>query len=189
MDASAAIRQCDANRPVPSWSGCVGRWGFSSGDRYYGQFKNGRFHGLGRFSLLEGVIFVGFFEGGERVGYGVEYTRDGAVLREGYWRGTVFRYEKVNLRSFPRIDELPFNETQYSSGVAAASPVESPLQVATKRIAALEAELIEERRKNAVLQEEARRRVESATSSSVVTKCLGQGLRPGTPEFSRCIGN
>jgi len=131
------------------------------------------------------------------VGRGAEYESSGRLIRQGWWEGTFNRSELVELRMFPRISELPFEEASYSRGEAATwgvqrpvtTLIEDPLQVATKRIAALEAELIEERRKNAVLKEEARRKVESATSSSVVTRCLGQGLRPGTPEFSRCIGN
>ena len=179
---------CDSAKSETTWTSCIGRYELQSGDRYFGGFLNGRFHGLGRFSTREGWAYVGFFENGRRVGLGVEYDSRGQVTRQGWWQGSFDRPEALNVRLFPRVGDLPFGDRRFWSDEVSSADNKSLLETAKERIVSLEAELADERRKNTRLEEELRRSAAPAGLRAVQT-CLDRGLRPGTSAFSKCVGN
>jgi len=43
--------------PVPEWNACVGTMVFRSGERYEGEFLNGKFHGYGVYTRADGLIY------------------------------------------------------------------------------------------------------------------------------------
>jgi len=59
------------------------------GQSYDGEFRSGRPHGRGDMRYHDGTRFVGSFEMGVRDGPGVEYAKDGSMIREGFWRAGV----------------------------------------------------------------------------------------------------
>jgi hypothetical protein len=181
---------CSSARPVAEWSSCRGLYDLWTGDNYNGEFHQGSFDGLGRFTTRLGVIFVGQFERGTRSGYGIEYASTGEVIRQGLWRGSLVREEAIDPSLFPRFGELRFEVVkQWASSdpkrrpvsLDEASGLKRDLAAAKERIKTLEAELARARR--------APKSSTSDTGLSLVTKCLQEGFRPGTPEFSKCIAS
>ncbi len=76
--------------PCPSdtrllWTNCAGQLHFNSGEKYYGTFNNGAFHGEGVFIHADGRRYVGELKGGKRDGQGIEYRADGTIIRSGQW--------------------------------------------------------------------------------------------------------
>ena len=66
-------------------SNCVGSVITPSGASYLGEFLNGKFHGLGTFTYLDGTRYVGFWSNGQANGEGLEIRIDGSVIRSGRW--------------------------------------------------------------------------------------------------------
>ena len=63
---------------------------FASGDKYVGEFEDGNFHGqgvhtFGAKSEWAGDKYVGGFKYDKRHGYGVYTKADGRVIRKGTW--------------------------------------------------------------------------------------------------------
>ena len=65
------------------WSNCFGSWTASNGDKYFGEFKNGTFNGLGTYlffeenQLLRGEKYVGEFKDGKFNGQGTSTLANG----------------------------------------------------------------------------------------------------------------
>ena len=64
---------------------CFGALTFSSGSRYVGEFKDGKYHGQGTFTWNSGRRYVGEFQSDMLQGQGIEYGADGAIRRSGRW--------------------------------------------------------------------------------------------------------
>ena len=67
------------------WTSCAGQLHFHSGDKYFGGFKNGAFHGQGVFIHADGRRYVGEWVDSRRRGQGIEYRADGTVNHSGRW--------------------------------------------------------------------------------------------------------
>lgn len=199
-----AAPQCSG--PERSWSDCVGSSYVPGVGAYYGTFKNGLFHGLGRFvSSSQGTIFVGYFLFGSRNGEGIEYSMGGEVRRSGSWVGTSLTSRKTLDTAIFSVDgdiwsassARRSNNPQVGSASnrgGGEGVLSTELEAARARIRALEriADEVEALKKS---NEELRRRIDELTnrptgkSSDLVEKCLREGLKPGTVKFSSCIGN
>jgi hypothetical protein len=85
------------------WTNCSGVHNFSNGDRYEGEFKDGKFNGWGTYFHLSnnqfrGDKYTGQFMHGSRHGSGRYTAANGLETLEGIWNSGVFvRAEKVNL--------------------------------------------------------------------------------------------
>lgn len=181
---------CSNDQPVAQWSFCRGVYSLSIGDNYYGEFYQGSFHGLGRYTTREGSKFVGQFAQGTRNGYGIEYASTGQVVRQGLWRGSFVGEEVVDLMLFPRVGELPFEAVKrWAVSDPKRRPVsqddvfrlERDLAAAKEKIKTLEAELERTRGSS--------KNPGSNSGPSLVNRCLQKGFRPGTREFSECIAS
>jgi len=53
---------------------------------FEGQCKSSEPHGFGRLINQHGMYYVGFFNMGERSGFGTEYNPDGSVFLKGTWK-------------------------------------------------------------------------------------------------------
>ncbi|MEM7105951.1 MAG: caspase family protein [Bacteroidota bacterium] len=69
-----------------------GVYEFPNGDKYEGEFVDGKFSGLGILKLADGSKYVGDFEHGQYEGYGSFYAQDGSeqtgIWEEGEYAGT-----------------------------------------------------------------------------------------------------
>ena len=70
---------------VARWSNCFGSWDDSNGDKYVGEWKDGKFNGQGTFSDECCYRYEGEFKDGKLDGYGT-YDNDSATC-EGEWKG------------------------------------------------------------------------------------------------------
>ena len=60
-----------------SWTDCFGIWNSANGNKYVGEFKNGKYHGQGTFIYVSGDKYVGEFKNGKRNGQGIYTSVDG----------------------------------------------------------------------------------------------------------------
>ncbi len=87
---SAACSQQKKNEPK---TGCIsglcsdgyGTFVFSSGEKYEGEFQDGKFHGKGTYTYSDGTRYMGQWMDGERDGRGTLYKADGTIEQQGRW--------------------------------------------------------------------------------------------------------
>jgi hypothetical protein len=75
---------------VPFWTNCIGSLTYYDGDSYVGEYKDGKYHGQGTFTWLEGPphfgewIYVGEWKDDKRHGQGTMTYPDGSYV--GGWK-------------------------------------------------------------------------------------------------------
>ena len=67
------------------WTNCKGTYTWASGEKYVGEFKNGKYHGQGTFTWADGNKYVGEWKDGNRHGQGTLTYTDGRVDK-GIWK-------------------------------------------------------------------------------------------------------
>lgn len=93
-----------AGKDAMRWTNCQGVHHLTNGDRYEGEFKDGKFNGWGTYLHLannqyRGDKYIGQFWDGSRQGNGRYISANGQTL-EGIWNsGTFVRSEKVNIQA------------------------------------------------------------------------------------------
>lgn len=102
------------------WDQCIGSETFNVDgklvSRYVGEYASGSFNGRGAMTFASGLRFVGNFKAGLRNGEGVEYNKDGGLVRSGTWEGPLSRTWPVENSRYP------FDwEASLTSTLAAAS--------------------------------------------------------------------
>ena len=87
------------------WDQCIGSETFNVDgkmvSRYTGEYANGSFHGQGAMTFASGLRFVGNFKAGHREGEGVEYNKDGSLVRSGHYEGHLFGRWPVENSLYP----------------------------------------------------------------------------------------
>jgi len=68
-----ACQGTDVNR----WSNCFGSWTASNGNKYVGEFKDGKLNGQGTYTFADGRKYVGEFKDGNYNGQGTHTFPDG----------------------------------------------------------------------------------------------------------------
>jgi hypothetical protein len=87
------------------WTNCQGVINFTNGDRYEGEFRDGKWNGWGTYYHLannqfRGDKYTGQFLNGSRQGSGRYTAANSGETLEGIWSaGTFLRAEKVNLQA------------------------------------------------------------------------------------------
>jgi len=75
-------------RPTPpSPTNKRGEYHFQSGQKYFGDLKDGLPHGYGRIQSPDGERFFGEFEKGKPYGYGTHFSAQGFIIFSGLWEG------------------------------------------------------------------------------------------------------
>ena len=75
-------------RPTPpSPTKKRGEYHFQSGQKYFGDLKDGLPHGYGRIQSPDGERFFGEFEKGKPYGYGTHFSAQGFIIFSGLWEG------------------------------------------------------------------------------------------------------
>ena len=102
--AQSQLPSC-AGKDAKRWTNCQGVHNFTNGDRYEGEFKDGKFNGWGTYYHLannqfRGDKYTGQFLNGSRQGSGRYTSANGGETLEGVWNvGAFVRAEKVNLQA------------------------------------------------------------------------------------------
>ncbi|MBT3570591.1 MAG: hypothetical protein HN494_17210 [Opitutae bacterium] len=75
-------------RPTPpSPTKKRGEYHFQSGQKYFGDLKEGLPHGYGRIQSPDGERFFGEFQNGKPYGYGTHFSSQGFIIFSGLWEG------------------------------------------------------------------------------------------------------
>jgi len=75
-------------RPTPpSPAKKRGEYHFQSGQKYFGDLKDGLPHGYGRIQSPDGERFFGEFQNGKPFGYGTHFSSQGFIIFSGLWEG------------------------------------------------------------------------------------------------------
>ena len=130
-----------------------GTLSFASGDSYVGEFKDGNYDGQGTYVFASGNRYVGEFRDDKFHGFGIEYSRDGSVSRQGRWAaGSLVQSQVLDPRRFPIA----------ADGRPAAVPAPDPGRAERDRLAA-QADAERQRRQEleAQLEAERKRRIEA----------------------------
>ena len=143
------------------WTNCFGTLNLANGNKFNGEFKNGKLTGHGTYTFANGDKYVGEFISFAANGQGIEYNSSGSITRQGRWENNRL------VQSFA-IDaqRFPFNASLTAS--ATQAPVPDPLKDERDRLAAD----LEASRKNAKDLEE-RLAVAQAASSLTIRPTLG----------------
>jgi hypothetical protein len=59
------------------WTNCQGTFTFANGDKYVGEFKDGKYHGQGTATYVDGRKYIGEFKDGNKNGQGTYTAADG----------------------------------------------------------------------------------------------------------------
>ena len=62
-----------------------GTYTYASGDKYVGEYKDGKYHGQGTFTFASGDKYVGEFKDDKYHGQGAITTADGKIYK-GIWK-------------------------------------------------------------------------------------------------------
>lgn len=80
---------------VSHWKNCFGTEKFSNGNKYVGEFKDGKRNGQGTLTYASGVKFVGGWLDGLRHGLGTEYRADETIVSSGRWERGIIDTEQL----------------------------------------------------------------------------------------------
>jgi hypothetical protein len=94
-----------------SWSNCIGSYTNNNGNKYEGEYLNGKAHGYGVYLYVLGDRYVGQWIDGLQEGLGIEYSKDGFAKRSGAWRKGGLEYSFL-------LDENHFNLSQQTPTIA-----------------------------------------------------------------------
>jgi hypothetical protein len=90
--------QCPQTDPL-TWTNCFGKKTNEKGDKYEGEFLNGKYHGYGRYIFKDGEIYEGYFANGKKHGKGKEIFTDGSV-----YEGELFENNRQGKGTFTIAD-------------------------------------------------------------------------------------
>ena len=72
-----------------NWTDCFGTYAWSDGDKYVGEWKNGKQHGQGTYTWASGDKYVGEYKDGKEHGQGTYTWADGNKY-VGEWKDEKF---------------------------------------------------------------------------------------------------
>ena len=85
-NAAYALPKCVGSRSI-NWNYCVGTYAFTNGDKYVGDFKDGKEHGQGTYTWKNGNKLTGIWKYGYATGFGT-YTKPNGHYYEGEWKNS-----------------------------------------------------------------------------------------------------
>ncbi len=84
VSAQNQLPPCQGNA-VASWNNCFGRWLNLNGDKYEGEWRNGKPHGQGIHSFQSGEKYIGSWIEGKYEGFGTLIALNGSIISQGAW--------------------------------------------------------------------------------------------------------
>jgi hypothetical protein len=83
------------------WTNCQGTFTFANGDKYVGEFRDGKYHGQGTATYADGGKYIGEFKDGNKNGQGTLHGCRWHRIRRGMeeWQGKRSRHTFI--RAFP----------------------------------------------------------------------------------------
>ena len=82
---------CPGSFNASTWTNCIGTFAFTTGDKYVGEYRDGRYHGQGAYTFANGNKHVGEYRDGMRNGQGTYTFSNGdkyvGEYRDGRYHG------------------------------------------------------------------------------------------------------
>ena len=88
-----ALPPCPGSYNQSTWTNCVGTHTYTNGDKYVGEWRDGKHHGQGTYTYAEGDKYVGEHKDGKLHGQGTFTLADGRS-KEGIFENNKFLYAK-----------------------------------------------------------------------------------------------
>jgi len=86
------------------WSDCFGSLTTSNGDKYAGEFKNGRYNGQGTYTFADGRVGLGEWVGNKPSGRFIQYFSDKSIESSGIFEdGNLVKSQYIDPNNFTRI--------------------------------------------------------------------------------------
>ena len=82
--AQSQLPTCQGNSPA-RWSNCTGRWLNTNGDKYEGEWRDGKPSGFGVQTFASGEKYTGTWKDGKYEGQGTIAAANGTVISQGTW--------------------------------------------------------------------------------------------------------
>ena len=60
-----SLPKCPGSYNQSTWTDCVGDYTWSNGDKYVGEWRDGKYYGQGAFTFADGRVLEGTFKDGE----------------------------------------------------------------------------------------------------------------------------
>ena len=154
------------------WTNCLGTHNFANGDRYEGEFRDGKFNGWGTYYHLAndqyfGDKYEGQFLNGLRQGIGRYISDRSSEPLEGIWNAGVFvRAEKVAIRVpiLVDLDAIVLKALANAKKIAIQSPSDSGLLEERKKLEEEKIRLADDRKQ---LEDERKRRETAKASAKI----------------------
>lgn len=90
-------------RDTTKWDNCFGSWIATNGDKYDGEFKDGKRNGQGTYTHSNGNYYVGEFKDYKPNGNGIIFNTDGSIQESGiYSDGRLITSKYINPDIFSR---------------------------------------------------------------------------------------
>ena len=81
-----SLPPCPGSYNASTWHNCIGTYTSADGDKYVGEYRDGKKNGQGTYTFANGRKYVGEFKNGFSHGKGIQYYADGTVEKEGIWK-------------------------------------------------------------------------------------------------------
>ncbi len=89
---ASALPACEGDSR--KWHDCVGTMEYPDGSKYVGEYKDGIWNGMGKYTFPTGANYVGEFSNGQYNGRGTYTSEDGKV-ESGTWKNDRFMNAKA----------------------------------------------------------------------------------------------
>lgn len=159
------------------WDQCIGSETFNVDgkmvSRYVGEYASGTFNGQGAMTFASGLRFVGNFKAGLRNGEGVEYNKDGSLVRSGTWEGPLSKTWPVENSRYPFDWEASLSSTLAAAGSKETSSTNMPSSVPANNLTTIDI---------TKCPANLRLTFEDATQGCLTEFAIGEALVTGTKE-------
>lgn len=150
---------------VSRWTNCFGSYTFASGDKYIGEWQDGKRSGRGTHTFANGDKYVGEYKNDHRDGLGaytnaktkithvggwkenyregegIQYKADGAVAESGNWKGGILSKSfEIDIKLFP-LNSIN-QTTDTSPNTPEKDRLNAEVQAARIKVQELEAQLV-----------------------------------------------
>jgi hypothetical protein len=129
------LPKCQGNHSF-RWSNCYGsklvndKYSRLNGDSYFGGFMNGLFHGWGAYTYADGRKYVGEFNNDWQHGIGIEYDKNGGIIKSGRWENLQltesFDVARINYPFSVTSSFIPTAQVQVEPALVTSQVISAP---------------------------------------------------------------